>query len=308
MDRWSCRHPRRSQYVRQLATRDAVLPNHWATYMLPLLSIFMLLSGYRTRLHCEKIQQDKIQYVAQRAVVIDRETQYAVFRRFHWSEDLYIVQRHFFRWRRRDRLPPRPIFSLQEQNDIEDFSDHEKSGAIVRAKDHHQHASGLPAISLMPPSNFLPLLSASNGAATYRHVHFKDCAMVSARQERLVFREREALPQPGVLFNTVVFSHPPGQRADPADVVKVAVNVQRTLQPNMTTMDTSPAPAAVAANIAPATKRILAFRSQALEIDNSPPLTSLEYRQHVSGHHLQPLQGSSKSRMARWLSPASLNF
>src|SRR5439155_1918534 len=183
----------------------------------------------------EKIEQSKIRSVAQRTVVIDIEFQHAVSDGFADVESLLI-------WRDTYSVGVIEIVRylnplLAARRKIENFSRDGGWHVFVRAEDCGVSAAagGHHNIVYAAVDWLVVFVGIPTAQLLAGHIEFKDGAMfLGAReQERLSFRERQ--PVMAATWSMVQhrgrFAIPFRQRVgDPANVVKVAVNVQRTLR------------------------------------------------------------------------------
>src|SRR5207249_970457 len=182
---------------------------------------------------CEKVQQSKVRSVAQRAVVIDLEFQYAVSDGFAdveglliWRDAYSVGVIEFARY-----LDP----FLAARRKIENFPHDGSWQVLVWAEDggistavggHHNVIYA--AIEWLAVLVGIPTAQLLAG-----QIEFKDGAMLlGAREEEcLSFRERQPVMAAtrGVIQHGRRLAIPFRQRVgNPANVVKVAVNVQRT--------------------------------------------------------------------------------
>src|SRR5437762_6802932 len=182
----------------------------------------------------EKIEQSKIRSLTQRAVVIDVEFQHAVSDGFADVESLLI-------WRNAYSVGVIEIVRyldpfLAARRQIENFPSHGSWQVLVRAEHrgistavggHHNiiyaALKWLAVFVGIPPAQLLA-----------DHVQFKDGAMfLGAREEeRPLFRERQPVMAAtrSMVQHGGRFAIPFRQRVgDPANVIKIAVNVQRAL-------------------------------------------------------------------------------
>src|SRR5207253_10485306 len=183
---------------------------------------------------CEKVQQSKIRPITQRAILIDLEFQYAVSDGFADVEGLLI-------WRDAYSVGVIEIVRyldpfLAARRKIENFPRHGSWQILVRAEHRGistavggHHDIIYAAVECLAVFVGIPTAQLLAG-----QVEFKDGAMLfgAREQECLLFRERQPVMAAtrGMIQHGGRFAIPFRQRVgDPANVVKVAVNVQRTL-------------------------------------------------------------------------------
>src|SRR5213596_414401 len=183
---------------------------------------------------CEKIEQSKIRSVTQRAVVIDLEFQHAVSDGFADVEGLLI-------WRDAYAVGVIEIVRyldpfLAARRKIKNFSRHGGWQVFVRAKDRGISAAvgGHHNIIYAAVEWVAVLVGIPTAQLLAGHIEFKDGAVLlgAREEERPLFRERQPVMTAtrGMIQHRGRFAVPFRQRVgDPANVVKVAVDVQRTL-------------------------------------------------------------------------------
>src|SRR6266516_744699 len=182
---------------------------------------------------CEKVEQSKIRSVTQRAVVIDLEFQYAVSDGFADVKGLLI-------WRDAYSVGVieivrylDPFFAARRE--IKNFSHHGGWQVLIWAEDCGVSAavSGHHNIIYAAVEWLAVFIGIPTAQLLASQVEFKDGAMLlgAREEERLSFRERQPVMAAtrGVIQHRGRFAVPFRERVgDPANVVKVAVNVQRT--------------------------------------------------------------------------------